>query len=119
MLRKNKKNSTQMEDNYVNIIRSVVAAAAGKTEGVASITDEAGSVLNNVSGSVKTDNKSIRVDIINDAVTIELSINAYDTMTIPKLVCTLQENIKRDVEKATQYRVKAINVSIVGVVFTS
>ena len=119
MARKNKDNPSAMEDNYVNIIRSIVATAAGQTEGVASITDEAGSVLNNVS-SVKTrGNKSIKVDIINDAVTIELSINAYDSTSIPELVCKLQENIKEEVEKVTNYRVKSINVSIVGVVFTS
>ena len=118
MFNKKKKSSTSMEDNYVNIICSIVSSAAVQTEGVASITNEAGSVLNNV-GSVKNDNKSIKVDIINDSVTIELSINAYDSTSIPELVCKLQENIKREVEKATSYRIKSINVNIVGVVFTS
>lgn len=115
----NKNKSTSMTDNYINIISSVVETAAGQTEGVASITNESGSVLNNVGRGIKKSNRSIKVDIINDNVTIELSINAYSTYTVPELVCRLQENIKKEVEKATCYRVKAINVYVVGVVFTS
>ena len=113
-----KKKSTSMVDTYVNIITSIVGVAASQTEGVASVTNEAGSPLSNI-GALRRGSRSIKVDIINDSVTVEISINAYSTSNVPELVCRLQENVKREIEKSTSYRVKAINVHIVGVVFTA
>ncbi len=50
-------------------------------------------------------------------VVISLSINAYFGYPLPEIVSELQNTIKKDIEEQTSFKVKAINVNVVGVVF--
>lgn len=110
--------SNVKKDTYISIITSTVSVAASRVSGVASISSEAGSIMNRL--NLSNSNKSIEVEINqNNLVTITISINAYYGYKIPTLTCELQELIKAEVEKTTFYKVKAVNVNIVGVVFPS
>ena len=93
-----KKKSTSMVDTYVNIITSIVGVAASQTDGVASVTNEAGSPLSNI-GALRRGSRSIKVDIINDSVTVEISINDNSTSNVPEFVRIHKDNVKRELVK--------------------
>lgn len=103
-------------DTYISIINSIVSVAASAVDGVASISSEAGSIVDKL--NLRKKNQSIEIEITpSDQVVISVDVNAYYGYKIPLLTCELQEMIKNEVEKTTFYKVKAINVNIVGVVF--
>ncbi|MEG1510026.1 MAG: Asp23/Gls24 family envelope stress response protein [Clostridia bacterium] len=113
----NKKVDYSSEVRYANIITSIAQVAAKQVDGVASVTYEAGSVFDSVKAKQK--NKCIVVNINKNFVIITISINAYYNYSVPVLVSQLQEKIKQEVEKATNYSVKYVNVNVIGVVFKS
>lgn len=97
---------------YVNVIASIAGSAASQVKGIASVSYEAG-----LKGAVKNKRgNAILVKIKDNTVTIDISVNVYYGNIIPQVVCKLQEKIKEEVEKSTYYKVKNINVTIVGVV---
>lgn len=98
---------------YVSVIASIAGSAASQVKGVASVSYEAG--LKGASGKGRKNN-AILVKIKNDTVTVDISVNVYYGNVIPQVVCKLQEKIKEEVEKSTYYKVKNVNVTIVGVV---
>lgn len=106
------------QDTYINIIKSIASVAASQVDGVASISHEAGSILNRL--NFKNKNSAIEVEIIGELqVIISLSINAYYGYRVPQITCELQDLIKNEVEKTTFYKVKSVNVHVVGIVFPS
>lgn len=105
--------TSESDDKYINIITSVAGAAAASVDGVASVSNLPGTLFTNA----KTMDKTIQVFLLDDFVTIELSLNCYEGYRVPDLVCEVQQTVKSEVEKATRFRVKAVNVNIVGVVF--
>lgn len=106
------------KETYISIITSIVSVAASQVDGVASISNEAGSIMSRL--SLKNKNKSIEVEITpNNQVIISLSINAYYGYQVPSLSCELQDLIVKEVERTTFYTVKAVNVNVVGVVIPS
>ena len=108
--------STGFDNKYVNIITSVAGAAAAATLGVASVSTEPGSAQ--ATYSKNTSKKaSVLVELRGNNCYIDLSLNAKNDVILPELIADTQENVKREVEKATFYRVKSVNVTIVGVVF--
>ena len=115
------KNTTQqpprMDDTYVNVIASIAGSSASQVEGIASVSYEAGLNGKNFSfGKNKSTNAIIDRIGKDGLVTIEISVNVYYGKSIPQVVCRLQEKIKEAVEASTCYRVKNINVNVVGVV---
>lgn len=105
------------KNTYINIITSIVSMASSQVDGVASVSCEAGSLMNRIRSK---NQRVIDIDITeSNQVIISLSINVYNGYSVPKLVCELQEIIKQEVEKATFYKVKSVNVTVIGVVFPS
>ncbi|MEG1609529.1 MAG: Asp23/Gls24 family envelope stress response protein [Clostridia bacterium] len=98
---------------YINVITSVVANCASKIKGVASVSNDIASTEFNNARDGK--NNAVIVNLYNGLVVIDLYINVYYGFVIPKIVCELQEEIKKEVEKTTAYKIKNINVNIVGV----
>ena len=47
-----------------------------------------------------------------DEVIIDIFVNVDYGYSIPETVCQLQETIKNDVEEATKFRVKKVNVTV-------
>ena len=102
------------DKRYEDIIASIAAVAAFKVEGVASLSGVAG-----MKGKVqKKQPKSVVVTINDDdSVVIDVYVNAFSGVSVPDLAYDLQETIISEVEKATKYKVKAVNVNVAGVVF--
>lgn len=98
---------------YINVITSVVANCASKIKGVASVSNDIAS--NEFNNDRDGKNNAIVVNLSNSLVVIDLYINVFYGFVIPKIVCELQEEVKREVEKTTSYKIKNINVNIVGV----
>ena len=104
-----------IDDNrYEDIIASIAAVAAFKVNGVASLSGVAG-----MEGKAqKKQPKSVIVTMLNDdRVVIDVYVNAFSGVTVPDLAYDLQERIASEVESATKFVVKAVNVNVAGVVF--
>lgn len=105
------------KDTYINIITSIVGMASSKVDGVASVSNEAGSLMNRI---MARSHHSIEIDFTpSNQVVISISINVYSSYSVPKLTAELQEIITQEVEKATFFKVKAVNVTVVGAVYAS
>ena len=102
------------DTRYEDIIASIAAVAAFKVAGVASLSSVAG-----MRGkSQRRHPKSVVVAISEgDQVTIDVFVNAFSGVSIPDLAYDLQQTVCTEVEKATKFKVKAVNVNVAGIVF--
>lgn len=113
------KNSYEAKETYVNIIMSVAGSAASQVDGVASVSYEAGLAKNIKLGKHKKNN-AIAVELYDDGTAIiDISVNLYYGTPMPRIIAALQEKIKTEVERATSYTVKAVNVIVAGVVYSN
>lgn len=109
----------QARETYVSIITSVAGSAASQVDGIASVSYEAGLSKNIKLGKNKK-NPAISVELYDDMTAIiDVSVNVYYGYVIPRVVAGLQEKIKTEVERATSYKVRAINVNVAGVVYSN
>lgn len=99
----------------MSVISSIISSEASKVKGVASISTESG-ITNKFTSKNGYDGMEIIITSSN-MVVISLSINAYYGYALPEVVSELQGLIKKVVEEQTAFKVKAINVNVVGVVF--
>ena len=104
------------DSNYIKIIESVSATAAYQVDGVASLSNEAGTVIERSAYSSKGTN-SVTAYFKNDKVVIDVYLNAYHTVSVPKLAVAIQQKVTEEVEKATTFKVGKVNIHVVGVVF--
>ncbi len=107
--------NTLNQNTYISLIGSIISAAASKAKGVASISTESG-ITNKFTSKNGFDGMEIVITHSN-LVVISLSVNAYYGYPLPEIVSELQNAIKQGVEEQTNFKVKAINVNVVGVVF--
>ena len=102
------------DKRYEDIIASIAGVAAFKVSGVASLSGVAG-----MRGkSQKRQPKSVLVTIgEKDLVTIDVFVNAFSGVSVPDLAYDIQQSICTEVESATKFKVKAVNVNVAGIVF--
>ncbi len=108
------------EDNLgeVNIADEVVTIIAGlaatEVEGVSSM---AGNITNELVSRLGRKNlaKGVKVDVVNNHVTVEVAINIAYGYAIPDISAKVQEKIKTAIETMTGLEVNAVNVRIVSV----
>ena len=106
------------KETYINIITSIITGASARVEGLASIGIDNGSIMDKL--SFKNSNRGIEVEFnANDQVIASVAINAKYGYKMPEVISKLQEYIKKEVENTTHYKVKTINVTVVGVAFPS
>ena len=99
------------EQTYNNVIESIVVAAASQVDGIASVTYEPGLVI--PSGKKKK-MSAVECVIRDNVVSVNISVNVYYGKVIPIVVSKLQEKIKKEIEASTSFKVKKINVTVVG-----
>lgn len=105
----------QALETYVSIITSVATSAAMQVKGVASVSYDAG---DGSKPGKKKKNSAVEVELYSDKTAlIDISVNIHYGFVIPEVVAQMQDKIKTEVEKATFYKVKAINVVVAGVVY--
>ncbi len=90
-------------------------AAFGKV-----ITSLATDAVSEVEGISLPDSKKSRGAVSayflpNEKVTVEIFVNILQGYAIPQTVSSLQENVKSQIERATKYKVHAVNVHVMNV----
>ncbi len=106
------------KETYLSIITSIITGSSARVEGVASIGIENGSIMDKF--SFKTSDKGIEIEINNNQQVIAtIAVNVKFGYKMPELISRLQDYIKKEVESTTCYKVKSININVVGVTFPS
>ncbi|HIU60244.1 MAG TPA: Asp23/Gls24 family envelope stress response protein [Candidatus Stercoripulliclostridium merdigallinarum] len=102
----------QVVEQYSSLIASIANEAFRKVEG---ITMEEG-VQKYRFGLRKLRNTNCHVYILDaDECIIDIFVNVDFGYSIPETVCQLQETIKNDVEEATKFKVKKVNVTVANI----
>ena len=97
---------------YTSIVASIANEALKKVQGV---TKEDGVVKYRL-GLTGLKNTNCHVYIDDEGkVSIDMVVNVNFGLSIPEVVCEHQETIKKDVESATKFTVKRINVNVANV----
>lgn len=107
--------NTLNQNTYISLIASIISNATSKAKGVASISTESG-ISNKFTSKNGYDGMEIEITHSNMLV-ISISINAYFGYPLPEIVSDLQNSIKKGVEEQTNFKVKSVNVNVIGVVF--
>ncbi len=97
------------------VIATIAALAAVEVKGVVSMV---GSMPNELVAKLgmKKLSKGVRVEMIEDAVRIDLALNISDSAVIPDVSEEVQNKVKSAVETMTGYPVCAVNIRIASVV---
>ena len=101
--------NNNLSRQYESIITSLSTVALARVDGVVPVSPakKAGK------------NRGIQVFIDeNNLVMINVSVNVYHDRAVSDVAFAIQEAIKTDVENATIFKVKSVNVNVVGVIFT-
>ena len=102
----------------VRVADSVVAIIAGlaatEVDGVASM---AGNITNELVAKLGMKNlsKGVRIDVLEDVVTVDLNLNIEYGYNILETSKTVQEKVKAAIENMTGFTVADVNVRIAGV----
>ena len=110
----------QLENNRGEIIIAdeviavITGLAAMEVEGVASLAGNATRELISKIG-IKTLSKGVKVDVLEDVVTIDAALNlkyGYNIMAVSEKV---QEKVKAAVENMTGLKVADVNIRVAGI----
>lgn len=108
---KDKIGEVQIADEVVAIIAGL---AATEVEGVDSM---AGNATNEFAGKlgVKNLSKGVKVEVTEEHVSVNLSLNLKYGYSIPDVCETVQEKVKNAIENMTGLTVLDVNIKIAGV----
>ena len=101
----------QIADEVVAIIAGL---AATEVDGVAAM---AGNITNELIGKLGMKNlsKGIRIEVLEDAVSVDLSLTMKYGYNIPAVSAKVQEKVKTAIETMTGLTVSDVNIRIAGV----
>lgn len=103
------------EKNIDSLIAGYCFRAIINTKGVHSLHSGIGDNLNILAKIPLY--KGIKVNRSEDSVTIDISLDVEYGVKIPSVCWELQENIKSEIEKKTNFSINAINIHVMGVNF--
>lgn len=108
---KDKIGEVQIADEVVAIIAGL---AATEVEGVDSM---AGNITNELVGKLGMKNlsKGVKVEVTEEHVSVNLSLNLKYGYSIPTVCETVQEKVKNAIENMTGLMVLDVNIKIAGV----
>lgn len=94
----------------LSILTDIATVAVSEVEGVAP---------NNVKEDASTETylQKIKIDFDGDKVYCDLSIYVHDSVIVPEVAFKVQEAVKTAVETMTKFKVTAVDVRILGVLF--
>lgn len=109
-------NDTSMGEVKIadEVVAIIAALAATEVEGVASM---AGNITNELVGrlGMKNLSKGVKVDVTEDHVSVDISLNIRFGYNIPQVSETVQEKVRNAIESMTGLTVLDVNVRIAGV----
>ena len=101
-----------------SVIAMIARLAALKVPGV---VDMSGGIVDGLAGMIgkKNMDRGIRVDVQENAVTVELHVTLEYGVRIPHVAWQIQNEVRRAVEQMTGKIVKAVQVVVEGVIIPS
>ncbi len=81
-----------------NVVKSIITLAAQEINGVAGL-----------------EGKELKIEINGNSINVDVYIKVNHGISCKQVAFRVQENIKNSVETMTDYKVKVINVNILGV----
>ena len=108
---KDKIGEVQIADEVVAIIAGL---AATEVDGVDSM---AGNITNELVGKLGMKNlsKGVKVEVTEEHVSVNMSLNLKYGYSIPQVCETVQEKVKNAIENMTRLTVLDVNIKIAGV----
>lgn len=101
-----------------NVVLSIVKLATQEINGIASLSKNAFSVWKKM--VTKNYNHGVVIEFGQDNdVYVDVYVNVLFGYSVKDVAFRVQENIKSSIESMTDFKVAAINVNVVGVVFVS
>lgn len=96
------------------VVAIIAALAATEVEGVASM---AGNITNELIGKLGMKNlsKGVKVDVLEDIVTVSLALNLKYNYSIVEVSARVQEKVKNAIENMTGLEVADVNIKVAGV----
>ncbi len=96
------------------VIAVITGLAAMEVEGVASMAGNATRELISKIG-IKTLSKGVTVDILDDAATINATLNLKYGYNIKEVSAKVQEKVKTAIENTTGLQVADVNICVAGI----
>ena len=100
-----------------DVLAVTAAVAALEAEGVGGLAGNLGSDLAEIFRGRKNLSRGVRVDVAEQAVTVEVSILVKYGSSVQEVAKAVQDNIFAAIENASGFKVEAVNVHVSGVVF--
>ena len=96
------------------IVAIIAGLAATEVKGVSSM---AGNITNELVAKmgIKNLSKGVRVDVLDNCVTVDLSLNIDYGFSIPEVSKAVQERVKNAIQNMTGMEVTDVNIRIAGV----
>lgn len=101
----------------VDVVSTIAGIAASEIKGVAGMYSSFANGIAEKLGAKKNQSKGVKVEMGEDAVTIDLYIVVKYGIKIPELAWEVQESVKNNVETMTGLEVEKVNIHIEGVSF--
>ena len=98
-----------------DVLAVIAAAAALEVEGVHSLAANLGSDLAELLGGKKNLAKGIRIQVAEQAVTVDISIIVKYGYLIPDVAKAVQDAVSSSVESMSSLTVAAVNVNVSGI----
>ena len=101
-----------------NVVLSIVKLATQEISGIASLSNQGVSIAKKVFN--QNYHRGVIIDFGEDEdVYVDVFVNVQFGYSVKDVAFRVQENIKSSIESMTDFKVAAINVHVIGVVFTS
>ena len=98
-----------------DVLAVIAAASALEVEGVHSLAANLGSDLAELLGGKKNLAKGIRIQVAEQAVTVDISIIVKYGYLIPDVAKAVQDAVSGSVESMSSLTVAAVNVNVSGI----
>lgn len=99
-----------------NVVLSIVKLAAQEINGIASLNNNGYSFIKRLTS--KNYHHGVVIDFGEDGdVYVDVFVNVLFGYSVKDVAFRVQENVKSSIESMTDFKVAAINVHVIGVVF--
>lgn len=99
----------KISDEVVSVIAAI---AASEIKGVMETQQGVSNNISHILKGKKASGKGVKVTLVEDSATIELSLAVEYGIKIPEVISTVQENVKKTVEAMTGLKVNAVDIIV-------
>lgn len=95
-----------------SIVNEIVDLALVETDGIYTLNQN-----NSKRKAIAKKRSGVKINLLDNNVYVDVSIVVDSNFNVPNVACAIQENIKCRIESMTSYKVKEVNVNVLGVEF--